>query len=201
MAPVLALAAFITVILVGGFYTLMVGAEAPYTRAFWAALALGFCQLSGRESGAFQAMSLAALLTLLCEPRELFSAGFQMTYASVFGLVVAMSRLQGAVPDLPRWLRAAAGVAAASLLVQAMLWPIFANTFGRGSLVGVLANLVLIPAVGFMMAAGFGAWLAGSLSDASGPLLGRALGMLAWLFVRVCRFFASWPGAAVISPP
>jgi competence protein ComEC len=188
-------------LLAGGFYTLMVGAEAPYTRAFWAGLALGLCRLCGRESGAFHAMTLAALLTLLWEPRELFSAGFQMTYAAVLGLVVAMPRLQTLAPGLPRWARVVLGAVLVSLIVQLMLWPIFADTFARGSLVGILANIVLVPASGLMMAAGFCAWLAGSLSPAAGPLLGQALGALARAFVRSCQFFAAWPGAAVDLTP
>ena len=187
-------------VIVGGFYTLMVGAEAPYTRAFWGGTALGLCLISGRESGAFQATVLAALLTLLWEPRELFNTGFQMTYAAVLGLVTAMPTIQTATRDLPRWLRGLVCVAAVSLIVQVMLWPIFAGTFGRGSLVGVLANLILVPASGLLMASGFGAWLISPWA-ASGPVLG----FLARLFVRTCQAFASWPCAAIdlspMSPP
>ncbi|MDD5657569.1 MAG: ComEC/Rec2 family competence protein [Elusimicrobia bacterium] len=181
---------------VGGFYTLMVGAEAPYTRALWAGAALGLCRLWGRDSGTFQALVLAAWLTLLWDPRELFSAGFQMTYAAVGGLVVAMPAIQRALSGLPRRLRGLAGVCAVSLIVQAMLWPIFANTFGRGSLVGALANLLLVPASGFLMSAGFAAWLAGLVTTAADPWLGAALGQLARGFVAVCRAFADLPGAA-----
>jgi competence protein ComEC len=82
-----------------------------------------------------------------------------------------------------------------------MLWPIFAGTFGRGSLVGVLANIVLVPASGLLMAAGFSAWLAGSLSAALRPMLGPLLGSLAHLFVSTCQAFASLPYAAVDLSP
>jgi ComEC/Rec2-related protein len=188
-------------IVVGGFYTMMVGAEAPYTRAFWGGAAMGLCLLSGRDSGAFQATVLAALLTLLWEPREFFNTGFQMTYAAVLGLVTAMPKLQTATQGLPRWLRGLVCVAIVSIIVQVMLWPLFANTFGRGSLVGVLANLILVPASGLLMAAAFGAWLAGSLSAALRPLLGLALGFLAHLFMATCRAFASLPYAAIDLSP
>ena len=191
----------ILAVTVGGFYTLMVGAEAPYTRALWAGAALGLCQILGRDSGSFQAITLAAMLTLLWEPRELFSAGFQMTYAAVIGLVIAMPRLQAAAPGLPRWLRGLAGAAAVSVLVQVMLWPLFANTFGRGSLAGVLANIVLVPASGLMMACGLAAWLAALLVPASAPCSARALGLLARGFVGACRFFAGLPCAAMDLPP
>ncbi|MDD5627561.1 MAG: ComEC/Rec2 family competence protein, partial [Elusimicrobia bacterium] len=186
--------------IVGGFYTLMVGADPPYTRAFWGGTAIGIFLTCGRESGAFQATVLAALLTLLWEPRELFNTGFQMTYAAVLGLITAMPRVQKAFHGLPRWLGRLACVGAVSVIVQIMLWPIFANTFGRGSVVGVLANLVLVPSSGLFMAAGFIAWLSGAWLP-SGPVLG----CLARLFVATCRAFASLPGAAVdlspMSPP
>jgi competence protein ComEC len=182
---------------VGGFYTLMVGADAPYTRAFWGGLALGVCQLRGRESGAFQAMTLAAAVTLAWEPRELFSAGFQMTYAAVFGLVLAMPSVQAASRGLPSRWRGALAMLAGSFIVQLMLWPIFANTFGRGSLAGVLANLILIPASGLMMAAGFIAWLAGAWSTACDAITGAVLGTMARMFMAVCGFFSALPGAAV----
>ncbi|MBI5241710.1 MAG: ComEC family competence protein [Elusimicrobia bacterium] len=191
---------FLLSLSIGGFYTLMAGAEAPYTRAFWGGTALWVCLLSGRDSGAFQATVLAALLTLLWGPRELFSVGFQMTYAAVLGLVLAMPQIQAATQSLPPRPRGLARVAAISVIVQAMLWPIFANVFGRGSLAGVLANLLLVPASAPLMAAGFGAWLA-SPALPSGPLLA----LLARLFVRVCQAFASLPGAASdlspMSPP
>jgi ComEC/Rec2-related protein len=188
-------------ILVGGFYTLMVGAEAPYTRAFWGGTALGICLISGRDSGAFQATVLAALLTLLWDPKELFGVGFQMTYAAVLGLIMAMPGLQAATKRLPRWLGRLVCVAAISVIVQAMLWPQFANTFGRGSVVGVLANLILVPASGLLMAIGFGAWSIGSWIPASQPLLGQVLGSLARLFVATCHAFASLPYAAIDLSP
>ena len=191
-SPRLALA-----IIVGGFYTLMVGAEAPYTRAFWGSTAMGVCLISGRDSGGFQATVLAAFLTLLWNPRELFNTGFQMTYAAVLGLVTAMPGLQTVTKKLPHWLSRLVCVAAISIIVQLMLWPQFANTFGRGSLIGVLANLILVPASGLLMAAAFGAWLAGSLSAAFRPLLNPALGLLVYLFMATCRAFSSLPYAAI----
>ena len=191
---------FIVALLVGGFYTLMVGAEAPYTRAFCGLSALGFFQLSGRDSGAFQAITWAGWVTLLLEPRELFSAGFQMTYAAAFGLAAAMPQIQKGLSDKPRWLRVLAGTMAASVIVQVMLWPIFADVFGRGSLIGVLANIVLVPASGLLMGAGFGGWALGFYKPAM-PFLNQGLGFLARIFIAVCRFFAGLPLAAVDLSP
>jgi hypothetical protein len=131
----------------------------------------------------------------------LFNTGFQMTYASVLGLITIMPQLQTATRDLPRWLRGPICVAAVSAIVQVMLWPLFANTFGRGSLVGVLANIILVPASGMLMATAFSAWMVGSLSATCRPLLVAILGFLARLFVNTCEAFTSFPFAAIDLSP
>ncbi|MBI5884152.1 MAG: ComEC family competence protein [Elusimicrobia bacterium] len=192
-------ARFVLAGVVGGFYTLMVGAEAPYARAFLAWLALRGSGLMGREPGSFQAMMLSALAILLLRPRDLFGAGFQMTYLAVFGLVLAMPKVNEALPGRwPGWLRGSVQVLAVSFIVQFALWPTFAAYFGRGALVGVFANILLVPASGLMMGAGFLLAFAG---DGPWGLLPWVVSGIARVFVRICFWFASLPGAAVDLAP
>ncbi|MFA6318763.1 MAG: ComEC/Rec2 family competence protein [Elusimicrobiota bacterium] len=184
---------------VGGFYTLMVGADAPYARACLAWLALAGARLAGREPGSFQAMTLSALAILILRPRDLFAAGFQMTYLAVSGLVLAMPKVNDAVPKAwPGWLRTSTQVLAVSAIVQLALWPTFAAYFGRGAVVGVFANILLVPASGVMMGAGSLLALAG---DGPWGILAWGAGALARTFVRTCFWFAALPGAAVDLSP
>lgn len=187
----------------GGFYTLMVGADPPYARAYLGALALGLGAWLDRESGAFQATVLSAFLILIAEPRALFSAGFQMTYLAMAGLLLAMPRVDGALPqDWPRPVRALACVGAVTVIVQLMLWPVFANTFGRAALLGAAANLPLVPLSGVILSAGFGFW--GLCFVAPEPLVAhaaRGLGLLLSLFRWLCFKAASLPAAAVELSP
>lgn len=186
--------------LVGGFYTLMVGGEAPYARAYLGALVLLGAPLAGRDPGAFQALTLSALAILIHDPRQLFSAGFQMTYVAVAGLVLAMPSVNAALPRAwPRRAKKLAALLCVSVIVQLTLWPLFCQIFGRGSLIGLLANLVLIPISGFLMAAAFLAWATSRLpsQEVGALLLERLLGA----FLDICRFFAGLPGAAVELSP
>lgn len=187
----------------GGFYTLMVGLEPPYVRAYLGALALYGGILLDRESGAFQAMALSALAILIFDPRALFSAGFQMTYLAMAGLVAAMPAFNRALPRAwPVGLRRLGAMGAVTVIVELMLWPVFANVFGRGSLVGALANLLLVPASGLIMAGGFGVWAASLLTQGSAlGLLVRGMKGLLGLFRLVCFHFASWPCAAIDLAP
>jgi ComEC/Rec2-related protein len=188
---------FLAAAAVGGFYTIMVGGEAPYARAYLGGLVLMGASLLDRSPDSFQAMTLSALVILLYEPRQLFSAGFQMTYLAVLGLVVGMPRFSAVLPRRwPRGLKRLAAVAAVSAIVQLMLWPIFTQVFARGSVVGLLANLILVPVSGFLMAAGFLVWALSAWPQAAGQAA-RLLGRLLFLFVRVCEGFAGFPGAAM----
>jgi competence protein ComEC len=178
----------------GGFYTLMVGGDAPYARAFFGGGVLLASPLLGRDPGPLQAIALSALAILLYDPRELHSVGFQMTYAAVLGLALGLPRLRTALPRRwPRRLREAAVLAGIGAIVQAMLWPIFAQVFGKGSLVGPMANILLVPFSSLLMGAAFLTWL----TERAAPLLLAGVEAFAW----VCRFFASWPGAAVPLSP
>ena len=185
----------------GGFYVLIVGGEPPYTRAYFCGLAMMLAYALERESGAFQGIALAALATLIVDPRDLFSAGFQMTYAAVLGLQLSLPRWR--LPHRwPRWLRLTIGALLASFVVQLMLWPTFAAYFGRGSLAGLFANILLIPASGAVMGSALLAWGFSILRAAPAEALAAwaAAGLLD-VFLAACRFFAGLPYAAVDLAP
>jgi competence protein ComEC len=177
----------------GGFYTLMVGAEPPYARACLCALILGAGIACERDPGPFQTLTLSAWLILLWRPLDLFSIGFQMTYLAAFGLVVAMPALPVA-EQKPRRKRLIQALAAGTI-VQLMLWPIFAAVFGRGSLVGPLANLGLVPYAALVMSAAFALWGAEPVGGC------RVLAMLMKLLLEgfrwACFKLAALPFAAV----
>ncbi len=183
-------------LLLAGFYVLSAGLDPPLVRAYLM-LAAGFLawQLK-RESGGFQALTAAALLILLAQPRALFDAGFQMSFLAAYGLVTGMSAWKERLK--------AGGLAgkalqllAISFFAQLCLYPLLAVYFHRVSLVSLLSNMVLVPASGVAMALGF------LLAVSGGPVFA----VVAWggqrymaLFIKAVRFFAGLPHAAVSVP-
>ncbi len=186
----------------GGAYTVMVGAEPPYARAYWCALALSAGLACGRECAPFEALVLSAWAVLLVEPRDLFSLGFQMTYVAALGLCLALPRLQARLPESwPGPLRWSAEAVAVSAVVQAVLAPLLAAAFGRVSLVAVISNVALVPLAAVATACAGLVWAAAAAG--CGRLafdLGRVDGLLVRLFLAGCRWFASWPEASVDVP-
>lgn len=183
-------ARFIAAALAGGFYTLMVGAEAPYARAYLGALVLLLGPLLGRDSGPMQAAAVSALLLLVEDPREIGGAGFQMTYAATVALGLGLPRWRKMLPRGKLW-----EAAAVCLLVQVSLWPIFVQVFGRASLIGPLANFVLVPVAAPLAA---GAWILWAWPD---PMIASVLGQALSWFGRAMVFFAQVPYAAVDIAP
>jgi len=182
-------------------YIFVVGPEPPYTRAYLMCAAMLAFKASERRSGGAQALALSAMVTLAVDPRAIASAGFQLTYLAMAGILLT----------LPHWVpprawpgpaRAMTRVLAISLSVQLMLWPTFAAFFGRGSLAGLAVNMVLVPASGPISGAAFAAW---ALSFGPFSLLeGAAAAAARWAagaFNMVCVRSAALPWAAVSMRP
>ena len=187
-------------------YSLLVGGDAAVVRAaLMGGLSLLALQL-GRAADAQAGLMAAAWLMTLWNPQTLWDLGFQLSFAATVGLI----RFAGPMVAACRaWLAARlpgaaahrlSGLAGEMLLVtlaaQLTTWPIIAHSTGQVSLVGLLANALILPAQPALM--GLGALtLAGGLLW---PPLGRLCGSLAWLpatwTVRVVAFLGSLPGAS-----
>ena len=176
------------------------GASPSAVRAFLMVAMLEVAWIIRRPSNPIAAISAAALLTVLLDPLDFFSASFEMSYAVVaailtFGLPLA-ERWQARWPayaDLPkeawrwhhhvraqvrRWAFDVLGLGCAATLVSTLSGVAFFGVFAAGALV---ANLVLVPlASGVIMAglasivcglAGLG-WAGRLCNELAGGLLG-----------------------------
>ena len=189
-------------------YTLFAGASASVLRAaLMSGVAVAAVE-SGRGSRAMVALAWAAMLMLLVEPATIADVGFQLSTAATAGLVAwgtpLTETLERRVPRLPGALRESLGV---SLAAQAATLPIVLVTFGRLALIAPAANLVAVPLVPPVMAAGLLAFVAGwlvvlGLPPWLGGLLAMPASMLLSVLIGVVRAAASVPGAsATLGPP
>ncbi len=181
--------------LAGSFYAIAVGGEPPYVRALLAALFFEWGLRSGRDAVPFQALVLSAWSELLWDPLSLFSMGFQMSYAAAFGLILGFPHLEKYSLMIEGNLgRRIFQILGATVIVEAVLWPIFALGFGCAPFLGALANLILFPLAGAFMFGGLALWLSvlAHLEFLSQILtwgLNRGLSF----FCAVCRFFSGLP--------
>jgi competence protein ComEC len=96
-----------------------------------------------RRADRFRLLLLTAMALLLIHPFWLLDIGWQLSFATTAGLLLACSRVTGYIPEnLPDWIRSLAGV---SLTAQIFSLPFVIFYFHRVSLIGIISNLILLP--------------------------------------------------------
>lgn len=199
--------AFPVILVVLTLYTALVGADAAVVRAAVMGCIMLLGSHLGRPGHAATALCAAGWLMTLYRPAYLLDLGFQLSFAATAGLILFASRFADVterhVEGLsgPDRARAVVGrlneVLLVTLAAQLTTWPLIAYHTGQVSLIGLVANALILPAQPPVMGLGALAAVAGGLA----PDLGRAFGAVAWLplawTVRVVEAMARLPLAAV----
>ena len=131
-------------------YSFMAGMEPAIVRAAIMGSLAYFGQVLGRPSDGLRLLLLAAAAMLLYNPLFIFDVGFQLSFMATLGLILICPRFPG---WLPRGL-------SESLAAQIMVWPILVYNFGQMSLIGILANSLIVYFVPLAMGLSLIPWLA-----------------------------------------
>ena len=97
-------------------------------------------------------LSLSALVLLVMNPFNLFTLGFQLSFAATLAILLFFPRVIQYLPKLPLKLGELFTV---TLVAQAGVLPIVAAGFNRITLSAFLLNFAALPLLFFIMAAGF----------------------------------------------
>ena len=127
------------------FYAGVCGFGASSVRAaIMVALSL-FLRAFGERYDGISAWSISALFITAISPAELFCAGFQLSFAVVFGMLVLSPRLTRILNFAGKRFSSALGTV---LSAQISAVPICLYSFGSLSPAGIVLNLILIPVIG-----------------------------------------------------
>ncbi|HET8575866.1 MAG TPA: DNA internalization-related competence protein ComEC/Rec2, partial [Methylomirabilota bacterium] len=184
-------------ILVG--FALVVGGQPSVLRATVMGLLLLLGVLLERESEVMNALALAALILLIWRPADLWEPGFQLSFAATAGIVYLAPPLTTGLTERgwPGWLAAAVAV---SIGAQAAVTPLMLAHFNQLSLVGIAANLLVVPLAGAATTLGMLALLAELVSGALAAFVFNALWVLL-LALRAGVWLAAAVPAAMIHLP
>ncbi len=202
----------LAVLVVLGAYIALAEANAPLLRSAIMAAALCLAAISRRQYSSLNAMAAAMILLLAIDPMDLFSAGFQLSFGIVAGLVLLQEpvkrllfgrylRHQGLMVyrqggrvrrwvahTLTSWLIAGVTMSVAASIVST---PLAAYHFGLFSPYGVLLTFLLALPMTGVLVPGYVALalapLAPNLSDAFGRLATTATAGLGWLIAQSAR--------------
>ncbi len=200
-------AATLIVILGLAVYTLLVGAGASVVRAAIMG-SLGVLALHyHRQNDALNALAAAALLMLAWNPFTLYDLGFQLSFLATLGLILYVTPLSAAFEKfLARFTpseRAQQIVGAlndsfiVTLAAQITTTPLILFAFHRLSLIGLLANLIVLPVQPAVMVLGGWAMLVALVVQP----IGQVIAWIAWAFAEftivVVQASASVPFASL----
>jgi len=142
------------------WYMLVTGSQPPVVRATIMAAVLLGGRLFERRTSPWNALGVAALLIAALDARQAFDIGFQLSFGAVLSIMVLYPRAN-------EWIGRIRGSGAPSSGIKALLrmgavsvaatlgtLPLTALSFGRVSVIGVLANIVVIPATGLSVMIG-----------------------------------------------
>jgi competence protein ComEC len=112
-----------------------------------------------RDQDLLNTLALAAMVILILDPPSLFSISFQLSFVSVLSIIYGLSRIQfrglsGNHPAKIKWRHKALYQIFIFILVSVFAvlgtLPLVMFYFNQISLIGILANLIIVPIIGFM---------------------------------------------------
>lgn len=179
-------------------YAVVTGMTPSIMRASIMAISLLLGRYFGRQSDTLNYLSIAFILSLLINPADLFSVGFQLSFGAVFGILTLgwhVTRwLHNKLPDALYRVGDAVGVTVGATTGTI---PVLAAAFNRIATFSVLTNVFIVPFATVTIVLVFIASLVGmAFAPAAAPFA-----LLASVFIRIINAIvggvASVPFAAV----
>ena len=200
-------------------YCLLTGSPSSAVRATVMALAILLVWRLGRPLNSLGCWSLAFLAMLIWNPSVLLDFGAQLSFAIVLGLILLapplmrfLARPFAIDPFLPwdlltpaqkieeRFWLGLTALLATGIAAVLITEPITAIDFHQVTPIAILANLVVIPAAGFITVVGTMSVAVSLVSTTLAALLNNANWLFARMLILFVGFFAYKPGAAINVP-
>lgn len=162
---------FFTISFILIFYIFLTGAAPSVIRASIMAIVLLGGTILERRLNIYNSLAVAALIILLYDARFLFHSGFQLSFIAVISIVALYPQIMKINEVLPKSLKSC-------LLLQKLLMlfaisisaaigtlPFTSYYFGKISIIGIVANLVIIPLMTLVLALGLTVTIFSFLND------------------------------------
>lgn len=185
-------------------YSLLVGARAPILRA---AVLVGYqlyAHMVRRRGDSLTALALGWIIILLIQPLQLFSAGFQMSFAAVLGMVMLGDALRSRLVQFRsrRGYRMCTAYVSTLCANLGVLLPVI-YTYNSVSLIGLLINPFVCLLTEMMMIIAIFLLFVSLVSLPLAQAMGTVLAHISRFMVEGVGMAGSfsWASVHVFSPP
>jgi competence protein ComEC len=147
----------------------------------------------------YNSLGVAAMLILLFDPKQLFDAGFILSFSATFSMVLLYTRFEKIFlkkltmhnSSFKKFILALLVLLFTSLAAQIGTIPITANYFGKISLISILANVIAVPLANLSLAIGFLQIFFSLLSENLSALIAETNGVLLFCQLSFIKWCAS----------
>lgn len=175
-------------VMVVGFTPSMVraGIVAIFSIIFW---------YFGKRTNPYFLLIFVATLTLFLRPENIFGLGWQLSFASFFGVMILAPRLKEFLFEKPDEVSAPVSIFFETISAQIATLPLIISSFGVVSTVSIFSNLLVLPLVPPAMLALFLTGICAIILPFLAPILGWISEIILKISIAIIEFFASIPGA------
>ncbi|MBC8346703.1 MAG: DNA internalization-related competence protein ComEC/Rec2 [Candidatus Marinimicrobia bacterium] len=185
------------------FFCFLTGGKPSVIRASLMAGIYMVTPITNREGNLWNTIFLSAFILLLYDPLYIMDLGFLFSYTAVASIIFFYQLIQDILPDRLRVnaiqskpLQFIYGLFLVSFSAQIGTLPITAYYFGRIPIISLIANIIIVPIIGVLVAIGFCILFFGWI-----PFLGDWIGESAWFMSKVISWtadiFAQVPFAVI----
>lgn len=147
-----------------------------------------------RNKSPFNTLAASAFILLLYNPAWIFSVGFQLSYLAVAGIFYLYPLIYHLFTPRYRLLLSAWNICAVSIAAQIATFPLGLYYFGQFPNYFLLSNLLILPAIGYVLGACFLVILTSFLAPLA-QLLGYLSNYVLMLMNGIIAFLEQIPGA------
>jgi len=178
--------AFYATLFILAAYTLLIGLPPSAVRASIMAALYLLAYHVGRPVQVWRMLLVAGALMVLVHPAIISSLSFQLSFLAVLGIAFFKEFFDAVLRWLPMaWLRELLSM---SLAAQVATLPLIAYTFENVSVIGIIANIVVVPALPLIMILGLGFLTIGWAHEILAPLFLWP----AWVLLHVVSGAVEW---------
>lgn len=135
------------------FYAGITGFSASVSRASLMAWLLTYGKLFHKIRDSVNLMAVAAFVLLIIDPGQLYDVGFQLSFSAVLIILMILPQAQRLISEKHKqtWVGSLWMIVMVSIVVQIGLFPVLTHYFGEFSIIGPIANVLVVPLLSFIV--------------------------------------------------
>jgi competence protein ComEC len=176
------------------FFLFITGSQVSVARAVIMGLVFIAATLLNRDKNMYNVLALSALVILLFNPDELFSAGFQLSYSAVLSIVYLYPVLRDWINPYilkHKILKTIILFSLVSIAAQIGTLPFTLAYFHKLSIAAIFANLFVIPLSGGIIYGGIITLVTGLFWPWGAAIFAASDSTLCWFTALAVNFFGS----------